>query len=232
MYVEEQKKSSNSGGYETSFGLAFDTNVTAGSLLVAVGRGSDTITISDNNSNTWTQISAAVANYGGVGAMWYAYNANAGATTITIDTGSTYSDLCLSIAEFSGIVSASDPLDVSTFVDETGYLVTHPTGTTSVPSQDNQLVVGGFTGDDHNAVVTAGGGLSNVTTAQGTDYAVVAMAHKRMTTAAAQSGSFDTTYPSYTNGYVSIATFKESGGEEPATAIKDIIGLGVVPFPR
>lgn len=203
-----QSKASVSTGYTASRAVTFDSNVTAGSLIVVVVRADDPITVTDNNSNTYTQIAAAVANYGGEGAMWYAYNANAGATTVTASSTPGSSDFSVVVKEFSGVLATADPLDVSAFTDQTGYTSAHSAGPTATPSEDNQLVVACVTGDSSAAVYTGSGGIGNVTSASGNDaYSGAAMGHKDMVVASAQSGAFSSV-PTYTNGFVAVAVFK------------------------
>lgn len=92
----------------TSDTLAFDSNVTAGSLiLVAVENSNDTLTISSmtGNSNTFSEV-CHVSNVG-TGSLWAAVNANAGATTVTINYSGTVDRNNIVIHEVSGAETSS-----------------------------------------------------------------------------------------------------------------------------
>src|SRR5262245_15393878 len=95
--------------YTTDGILAFASNVTAGSLLIAIARGNtaQTPTFSSSPTGTWNQ--AVVADGSGAdGAAVYIYyteNATGGATTIT--NSALQSDPSLAIYEVSGVLTSA-----------------------------------------------------------------------------------------------------------------------------
>ncbi len=108
-----------SGGASTN--LAFGSNVTAGSLLVAAalpnGGPPATYSITDNHGDGPGGVfkSAVTINVNGnTNVIAYAWNAVGGATTVTF-TCSVGTDLfgLLFIAEYSGVMTTADPLDGS-----------------------------------------------------------------------------------------------------------------------
>jgi len=221
-----QTKEYASAGYVTEDDIALDSPVTAGSLILVLVRSSGSVTVTDNNGNSYAQIgSGAEANYGGHGSAFYAYNANAGATSINVDGGAAYSDFSIIIREYGNIEDTEDPLGPFLETDETSYFSTHSIGPTSVPSFANGLVVMGVTGDSTAAAPFSGGsGIGNVAESVGNDvYSCAALGDKVMSSAAAQSGSI-TDDGEYTNGYVFIAIFKEKS-MALATASHTLNGL-------
>ncbi len=104
--------------------LAFSLNNTAGNLLVVdvVGTepfgGAGSLSISDSNGNTYTQIGPNEQN-NVIATCWYASNCVAGANTVTVSySGGTFANqgIAVAIHEYSGIATTS-PLDTSNFND-------------------------------------------------------------------------------------------------------------------
>lgn len=102
--------------------LAYNSNISAGSLLIALNVGYDinaaTSSCSDNNSNTWhlVDLDYSAMPGGCVINMWYCWNANAGATTVTMNFAN-QADVGTAIFEYSGVDASADPLiDKSTLL--------------------------------------------------------------------------------------------------------------------
>lgn len=95
----------------------YGSNITAHSLLVTGcvmgGETTNTLTVSDNNTNTWVKaLPVCVIEGNGAGTrcadIFYALNANAGATTVTChDTNSTASVIQQSMGEYSATAAAA-----------------------------------------------------------------------------------------------------------------------------
>ena len=103
-----QSKSKYASISATSDTLAFDSNVTAGSLIiVAVENSDNTITITSvtGNSNTFSEV-CHVSNVG-TGSLWAAVNANSGATTVTINYSASVARNSIAIHEVSGAETSS-----------------------------------------------------------------------------------------------------------------------------
>ena len=103
-------------GYTNSgtFGLAFPSGNTLGNLIIVFGSNfGSAATISDTNSNSYSQLSNLnVADpTHGYQPVWYAFNCASGANTVTVVSGALASAALL-IAEYSGI-STTSPLDQS-----------------------------------------------------------------------------------------------------------------------
>lgn len=156
--VRLQTKNGENTASVASMTLAYNSNNTVGSLLVAIcriGVQPATATVSDSQGNTWvrddTQTDTAQANdY----SFWYAANAKAGANTITFQT-STNGSLRLIIAEYSGVALTS-PRDQKLSTKSTG---TSAASGAIVPTQPNELVVGWF-GTAAGNTITATGALT------------------------------------------------------------------------
>lgn len=107
-----QSKSCNANTFTGN--CAFDTNVTAHSLLI-VGCEyyqyvSNSMQVLDNNSNVWSTATIVAPTHGGdhIVGVYYALNANAGATTVTCRdnaSGATY--IQQSILEYGATASAA-----------------------------------------------------------------------------------------------------------------------------
>lgn len=116
MVALVQSRNGNAGSAVLSFALAYSSNVTAGSFLACTagaGSTSQTFTVSDNLNGSWTA-STFSHNHSAIG-IFYLPNALGGATTVTVTNGIS-TNVILSIAEISGVVS------LSPFIDQTGTL--------------------------------------------------------------------------------------------------------------
>jgi hypothetical protein len=147
----------------TSVAKAFAAAVTAGSLLVCIvnSGGSFAATpVTDSNGNTWHQVGTTNGPNADsqIMAMFYAWNANAGATTVTVHWVSTGNDT-FSILEFSGILASSDPLDVQNTL-KTGSTATGANAITSnsvTPGTANGLAIAAMSDTSGTAPTTTAG---------------------------------------------------------------------------
>jgi len=98
--------------------VAFDEAVTEGSLLVVCFSGylnssTNAITISDDKGNTWQAAEEGYSNGSSMAGIWYAKNAAAGVTTLTInDTEDQTCFLLVVLIEYSN-VNTTAPIDQS-----------------------------------------------------------------------------------------------------------------------
>jgi hypothetical protein len=155
-----QHKSVDASALTTS--LSFTSNVTAKSTLIAgfrTGGTSQTITVSDNNGNTWGP-SADVApvwisSFGSI-SCWSAHNANAGATQITVTYATTATTCRLAIAEYDWGGNTGQ-FDVGTQSNASG----NTWDSTSVTTAASAPVLFGFYGNNaSDNGVTAGGSFT------------------------------------------------------------------------
>jgi len=213
--VQTAKK--NGGNYVTSTTLSFASNVAAGSLIVLfIGSGADAgsaiASVTDNRGNTYSKIQDGTN--GVKGEMWYAKNAAAGATTITISFTSNYHDISVIAREYSGIDTTA-PLDKQQEANDSDWLQSHSSGATPTTSQADELVLGAYVGDA-NSTYTAGSGYGNLTSQNGYDaWTSIAMEDKTVSATGAQTATFGSA--EWLKGYCCAATFKASAGGTPAT---------------
>lgn len=205
-----QTVTNNGGGYVTSMQVTFGSDVTSGNLIViAIGTGTYNVnTVTDGLGNTYTLIEKGnTANMRGE--LWYAYNITGGSCTITVDIegDANFDDIITTAREYSGIDTA-DPLDQSTENTETQYGTSHSTGTTPPNSQNQELAVAMYVGDD-NETYTVGNGFSNLVDTDGDDvFSSLAFADKDLNQVAGESAIFTST--DFLRGYGAIATFRET----------------------
>ena len=124
----------------TSGTLAFNSDNTAGNTIIIAAvsdQGSDTLTISDNNGNTYTSLTSVTAS-GVTIRLFYAFGINAGANTVTL-TSSTSVNLGLTIHEFSGI----NTIDQTSGNSGTGNSQTSNSASTTTVADE---LLFGFTG--------------------------------------------------------------------------------------
>ena len=136
--------------------LAFDSNVTAGNLIVVsyhMYSGSDGLNVTtDNNSATYTRRYFITGGDGSLQlSLVYTYNAAGGATTINFDSGNTGAYTSITIAEFSGVMT-TEPIDVSDTNTGTGTAVTAGPIT---PTVSGDMLFGGMTSMASGAVTIA-----------------------------------------------------------------------------
>jgi hypothetical protein len=123
------------GGSVTSLALAYLSNNTAGNLLVAGVSAIPAMTgISDTGGNTWNSVTGQTSDP--TCELRYAANCAGGANTVTVTFGSV-AQPSLSIAEYSGITTAS-PLDKQ--ATAAGFGTSASTASVST-TQANELLV-------------------------------------------------------------------------------------------
>jgi hypothetical protein len=157
--------SGNSAGQRS---LAFGSNVASGNLLVAAiatfNIGSATVSVSDTQGATWTQLGSYSAAGPNVVSLW---GTLAGALSSAADTVkftpsvSVYGGFC--IAEFN--YSAAATLSVDGTSTNIGNSATPSSGNITVAAS-NELVLTGFCQGSHSLALTAGAGFSQAAAQQ------------------------------------------------------------------
>lgn len=180
---------------------AFGSNVTAGNLIVvAVEALSLTVSsVTDNQSNTYQK---AVSKLNSLDSeLWYAYNVGGGnKPTITVNLSSAGSSAAIA-QEFSGIVSASNPLDQT--ASNSGSSGSPSSGTTAITSQGEELIVAAAA---LGGSLSVGTGYSNfVNKADGGAGNDCGMESKVASSTGTQSATFGGSSASWAS---TIATFK------------------------
>ena len=128
---------------QTSLSLAYPLTPTAGNTLIVVGISSGltgtTLTVSDNNHQTWQSAYGYVTNpnTNGQVKVWYVSNCVGQPTTVTVAIGSASHNIHMQIFEVSGLASA--PVDVTGTADSGSASVSTQTVTsTSAVSQGQE----------------------------------------------------------------------------------------------
>ncbi|MHC4691052.1 MAG: beta strand repeat-containing protein, partial [Planctomycetota bacterium] len=153
--VREQYKVGQGGAF-ASIDVTFDTNVTAGSLLLCCVSAWDSsgvggaITFADDNSNSWTE--NYDNNYDGndVGALAYVENANSGSTTVTASGLGGGSFWSVVIVEVSGIKTTT-ALDQNS--ENTASSASWDSGNITTTENDEYLI-GGLAHDNGDHTLT------------------------------------------------------------------------------
>ena len=130
--------------------LAFGASSSAGNLIVVHldwdNQGSTINSVKDNRGNTYYEI-IAPTNWNGTNysaALWYAWDISGGNTTVTAKlTLNPTSFTQIYISEYSGIVSAADPLDKSSVNKGNTTAVSSGAATTTY---NNELIYGAAIG--------------------------------------------------------------------------------------
>jgi hypothetical protein len=222
VVLEQTKQSAAAQGNASSHAVTFDSNVKAGSLLVTwVGAGNRTDwTLTDNRGNAWQKVREGSAGSTRLGQLWFAQNANAGATTITATTAQGAAECALICREFSGAL-VSGPLDVHMGNSHTASSVqAHTSNATSAPAAGGALVVGLAHTSTVNTYTNLGS-FSSLTSVKTAGLNQIAAAHFMVTSPGAQTFSYST--DTFTNSYSAVAVFKATPeeGELPEPPVAD-----------
>lgn len=234
MSISRLQANGGNGAAITSLGVAYSSNVTAGSLLIACIRDGSSVnnvnaSITDsNNAGNWTKaIERDLTVDLDTAAIYYRLNAASGATTVTYHTGQGAGTLRMVIIEYSGIATSS-ALDQTS----SGYNAssTAPnSGATATLAQATELALG--YGDQVNApsgAWTAGGGytlVSDAFTASGQNQLKLGVSELFTASTAAQTATF--TIPTTADEWsCMIATFKGAGAGAPTVHTLMSMGMG------
>lgn len=99
-------------GITTSANLAFTSNTTAKSFLIAwaqIESATNNPTLSDSLGNTWIRFDVTQNLFGETWAGWYCAKGKGGANTVTISLSS--ANIQLAIAEYTGQLLLGSPID-------------------------------------------------------------------------------------------------------------------------
>src|SRR5574337_80952 len=206
----------SSGKKETGSGTSVTATITctAGNMMavLASNDGARTFTVSDNNSNTWSQaVHSSTGNPSKeVADIWYAANINGGSTTVTI-TASGTTVIVAVVLEYSGMLTAS-PLDKTATHINTTITTSHASGTTATTSQANELLLGLMsenTGSTSESITDPGSTTNRLLETNGSSFNGVAGVERIV--AATGAYSFTWTTGDSVADASCIATFKASG---------------------
>lgn len=162
--------------------------------------------VTDDKGNSYTLIGSEIQDTtdGQSGRLFYGYNLSGGPTVISANFSASMDFSTIVVAEFSGVLSSSSPLDGSN--NQGQWQTTTGTGTdgaksgsgTQTPSEDNCLIIGGSTLTDTassgSAEFTAGTNFTIGSGAQAnpSGYTAAALEHWIQTTATAANAAFTT----------------------------------------
>jgi len=214
--VREQFKVGQGSGTQSGAAVTFDTNVTAGSLLLmAVSTyqsGGLTLTVSDNNGNSWVEIDDN--NYDGndVAGFAYALNANSGSTTVTVTTSGVSDYHSIVIVEVSGIetTGALDQSNTNTATSASWDSGNIPT------TQADEYLFGAFAHDNGNRTLTEDGAWTLIFEEQNGSTDMPISVGERIvssTLTESYSGTIAVSSPYWAG----IASFKGTGGAPSAS---------------
>jgi hypothetical protein len=216
-----QNKDFNGSTGASSYTPAYNSNVTAGNLLVALiyPSGTNSVTsVTDSLSQTWTQISGASGTTTDAAYIYYQKNTAGGACTLTITLGAA-SNCNPIIYEFSGL-DTSAPLDQSNTATGTSTSTTSGTVTTTVA---NELLIGGaHVGGTINAGESGWTAIAPTTRGNLAEYIIVSSIQTNVAATGTQGSA---TYRG------NIATFKAaSGGTVTLPSVTMQFLLGITPL--
>lgn len=203
----------NGGGDSNGFtSSAFDTTG-ANFIIVSYSSGTTSSeTLTDSKGNTWTAMTASTVTGVRQHRFYYAYNAIVGTGhTFTITGTGTYPSLC--IAWYSGVQSASDPLDQQA---TNGQVAPSVTAGPITPTVDGCLIATGFHHADGNNTRALTGGCTMVLDETSTTFGSDNGSYGHLApqaVAAAISANWSTTNTVLTES--TIASFKPAGGGSP-----------------
>ena len=127
--------------------VTFDASVTSGNLVeVTCNQGDDantlTFVVTDNKGNTYLTNATTLRSTGASGTViqkFYIYNVVGGASfAVSVDQSVNTNPIAVTIAEFSGVETAADPLDKT--AEGTNTNTTPITGSSGTLSQADELV--------------------------------------------------------------------------------------------
>jgi len=160
-----QSAEAHPAGAASTIALAYGSNITAASLLLVDVSwdysGGTFVSIADTLTSTWTQVGSELQDTANTQAnrLYYAYNSGAGANTVTVTFSAGTADFRrISVAEYSGAMTASDPVDQTASVAG-GDTATGTDGTATgniTPTVDGCLVAAVLTVNNGTPTVDAG----------------------------------------------------------------------------
>lgn len=213
-----QTKSGNVGSdWVSSATSVFTSDIVAGNIIIlilATTNSGNINSVSDNLGNIYAKIEGGSVAFTEV-EVWYAKVTTGGACTITITLDE--DNISIIAREYSGI-NATSPVDVYNKNVETGYLITHPTGTTGITSNANSLAIAAYGG---NGICSdyAVDGYNNLLQMNGSaGYNSLVTADKILTTVGAKTVNI-TSGAVYTKGVGIIVVL--TGEDIPETVVVD-----------
>lgn len=196
-YVQSKTCGANSASTSS---CAFDTPVTAGSLLIvgcATNKLAANLSVTDDNGNNYTLINGTTTTTAPTGTdsfgIWFATNAAAGFTTVTCtDISGTGTWIVNPLHEYSGAATAN-AFDVwSSSISNVSISTTNYISGYATTSRGNELMFG-FAPKAGAAIVTGNGNVRTrgaVSSFYGTEDAIVSVAGPYQSSFTVTSGSY------------------------------------------
>lgn len=215
-----QKTDTSNSSPANSINVSYASNVTAGSLLVALFGWADTsltASFADGRNGSWSAAASSKSSNAGFGyntEVFYFPNAAAGATTVTATLSGTAGYMWLVVLEF-GSAATSSPLDASNSATGGSSAVSGSLTTVT----DNALIVACSLVSAITPTAGSGFTLASNLDGNGGEYKLDAGAHGSNTVAF--GGGND---PNWT---LSMAAFKPSTGGGGGSTVEQLAQLGV-----
>ena len=217
-----QTAQGNGGGYVNSYTLALGSNVTAGNSLylwLACGAG-DTMTITDNRSNSWNVGASVTLTSQRIEALFFVNNAAAGATTLTITFGSgQFNDSAAIVQEWSGVPTTDNRDQVAT--NTAAASATQSVGPTSNVALPNEIICFAVATDSSTPGITGDPSFAAVITQAGFDL----YTSNNLQTKTGQLGTQSAlaTTSAARNSSMILQTFKPTTG---SASLKNVTSMG------
>jgi len=215
-WAHVQTNGSSQTSSSSTVALAYTSNVTSGSLLVAtVAWGDSTQTISgvaDSLGQTWTQVGSTVTGLDELGfwrmAVFYKANSGAGADTVTATFSAATTYRQISVTEYSGILTAS-PLDqtVGQAQDSPGTGTDAVTSTSVTTGQTNELIYGAAIARSALGSFDSGTGFTSRLGQFDGTYVYLRVEDKNLAAAGSTAATFTVTFATDDTAAI-VATFK------------------------
>ncbi len=222
------QSATNTINASTTIAKAFTSNVTAGSLLIAIADCDTNASASgvSDGVNTWTRATNQIWNFSSHSLeVWSASNVAAGATTVTM-TFTASSNNVLIIAEYSGVVT-STPLDQVAAAQSGDGINSTPadSGNTATTTQADELQIGATVAFDATHTAANGFTQQGIVT-NGISSSTLSLQDK--TVAATGAYQSQTTLGAANQWAAAIATFKLTTTPTPRRLLLLRVG-GTVP---
>lgn len=200
----------------TSFTVTLGAAPASGNTLVAVvstrGTTANRVSGITSTGGTWARAAQSVNTNGSTTEIWYAPTGSGAGTIVTFATAA---GRCAAVvAEYSGVLTTSNPVDKVNAADSSGNNTAPLTGTTAPTTQATELWVGGI--GYRNSTPTLGASLNSfglvgstqsTSTTAGNNVKVYALERMVTTTGIASSGGTLSTTVQWSGA---MATFKAS----------------------
>jgi hypothetical protein len=209
-----------SGPYKNVYSFSI-TPTSGNTLILSTGYGdADTITISDNKSNTWAMDKTQSLTSHRQAVIWRASNVASGATTITVQANSgQFPDSAYICDEFSGLQSS--PLDQTTGAN-TSSGTTYSAGSVTTTVAD-ELLIGAIVTENSTPSLTGDAAWQTILTqAAGDIYTAISRQYRIVSSTGTYSWTVTNSTPYF--AAQAVATYK--GVAAAVTAANPLLIIG------